>query len=141
MGKINFTQENQKRLEELAIKFLFNNLPVQGPLGSILRIDDLIHNTTINTLVSINSHLKKKISELEDIDEWTATEGDRWKLSRAKENQELVNLLIGYKRYAEELEEIETKKTELMHKIAELKDSQKTPAEKIAELEKELSTL
>ena len=141
MGKINFTNENKSRLEELALKFLFGNLPIQGPLGTVLRIEDLIHNTSINTLVSMNAHLKKSIATLETLDEWTCTDADKWKLERTKENQELVNLLIGYKRYLAEQEELELKKAELAAKIEELKDSQKTPAERIAELEKELANL
>ena len=34
MGKVNFTTENKSRLEELATKFLFSNLPIQGPMGT-----------------------------------------------------------------------------------------------------------
>ena len=141
MGKINFTAENKSRLEELALKFLFNNLPIQGPLGTVLRIEDLLHNTSINTLVSMNAHLKKSVSTLETLDEWTCTDADKWKLERTKENQELVNLLIGYKRYLAEQEELDLKKAELAAKIEELKESQKTPAERIAELESQLTNL
>ena len=49
MGKINFTKENMARLAELANKFLFGNLPIQGPVGTSLRVSDLLHNTTINS--------------------------------------------------------------------------------------------
>ena len=33
MGKVNFTTENKSRLEELATKFLFGNLPIHNPYG------------------------------------------------------------------------------------------------------------
>lgn len=141
MGKINFTTENKTRLEALCLKFLFNNLPIQGPLGTVLRIEDLLHNTSISTLTTMHTSLKKTVATLEDVDEWTSTDADKWKLERMKENLELVNLLIGYKRFLAEQEELAEKKADLAAKIAALKDSQKTPAERIAELEAELSTL
>ena len=141
MGKINFTTENKARLEELAIKFLFANLPIQGPLGTAMRIEDLLHNTTINTLVSMNSHLKKQIASMDDLDEWSCTDADKWRLERMKENQELVSLVIGYKKWMAEQEEISEKKAELAAKLDQLKESQKTPAERIAELEKQLADL
>ena len=141
MGKINFTAENKARLEALCLKFLFNNLPIQGPLGTVLRIEDLLHNTSISTLTTMHTSLKKTVATLEDVDEWTSTDADKWKLERMKENLELVNLLIGYKRFLAEQEEVAEKKADLAAKIAALKDSQKTPAERIAELEAELSTL
>lgn len=141
MGKINFTAENKTRLEALCLKFLFNNLPIQGPLGTVLRIEDLLHNTSISTLTTMHTSLKKTVATLEDVDEWTSTDSDKWKLERMKENLELVNLLIGYKRFLAEQEELAEKKADLAAKIAALKDSQKTPAERIAELEAELSTL
>lgn len=141
MGKVNFTTENKARLVELAIKFLFNNLPIQGPIGTSLRIEDLLHNTSINSLVSMNSHLKKQIATMDDLDEWSCTDADKWKLERIKETQELVSLTIGYKKYLAEQEELEEKKAALAAQIDSLKESQKTPAERIAELEKQLADL
>ena len=112
MGKINFTTENKARLKELAVKFLFDNLPIQGPMGTSMKIVDLLHNTTINTLVSMNSHLKKQIASMDDLDEWSCTDADKWRLERMKENQELVSLVIGYKKWIAEQEEVSEKKAE-----------------------------
>ena len=141
MGKVNFTTENKSRLEELATKFLFGNLPIQGPMGTSMRVEDLLHNTSVNSLVSMNSHLKKQIASMSDLDEWSCTDADTWKLERLKETQELVSLVIGYKKWLAEQEEISEKKAALAAQIDSLKDSQKTPAERIAELEKELASL
>ena len=141
MGKVNFTTENKSRLEELATKFLFGNLPIQGPMGTSMRVEDLLHNTSVNSLVSMNSHLKKQIASMSDLDEWSCTDADTWKLERLKETQELVSLVIGYKKWLAEQEEISEKKAALAAQIDSLKDSQKTPAERIAELEKELADL
>ena len=141
MGKVNFTTENKSRLEELATKFLFGNLPIQGPMGTSMRLNDLLHNTSISSLMSMNSHLKKQIASMSDLDEWSCTDADTWKLERLKETQELVSLVIGYKKWLAEQEEISEKKAVLAAQIDSLKESQKTPAERIAELEKELASL
>lgn len=141
MGKINFTTENKSRLEELATKFLFGNLPIQGPIGTSMRVEDLLHNTSVNSLVTMNSHLKKQIASMSDLDEWSCTDADTWKLERLKETQELVSLVIGYKKWLAEQEEISEKKAELAARIDALKESQKTPAERIAELESQLANL
>ena len=141
MGKINFTTENKSRLEELATKFLFGNLPIQGPIGTSMRVEDLLHNTSISSLVSMNSHLKKQIASMSDLDEWSCTDADTWKLERLKESQELVSLVIGYKKWLVEQEEISEKKAALAAQIDSLKESQKTPAERIAELESQLADL
>ena len=141
MGKVNFTTENKSRLEELATKFLFGNLPIQGPIGTAMRVEDLLHNTSVNSLVTMNSHLKKQIASMSDLDEWSCTDADTWKLERLKETQELVSLVIGYKKWLVEQEEISEKKAALAAQIDSLKESQKTPAERIAELEKQLADL
>lgn len=141
MGKINFTTENKSRLEELATKFLFGNLPIQGPIGTSMRVEDLLHNTSVNSLVTMNSHLKKQIASMSDLDEWSCTDADTWKLERLKESQELVSLVIGYKKWLVEQEEISEKKAALAAQIDSLKESQKTPAERIAELESQLADL
>lgn len=141
MGKVNFTTENKSRLEELATKFLFGNLPIQGPIGTSMRVEDLLHNTSVNSLVTMNSHLKKQIASMSDLDEWSCTDADTWKLERLKETQELVSLVIGYKKWLAEQEEISEKKAALAAQIDSLKESQKTPAERIAELESQLANL
>lgn len=141
MGKVNFTTENKSRLEELATKFLFGNLLIQGPMGTSMRVEDLLHNTSILSLVTMNSHLKKQIASMSDLDEWSCTDADTWKLERLKETQELVSLVIGYKKWLAEQEEISEKKAALAAQIDSLKESQKTPAERIAELESQLANL
>lgn len=139
--KINFTSENKSRLEELALKFLFNNVVFTVSLGTVINVVDLLHNTAIKSLVYIYTTLKKEIATLEESDRWSMTDTENKKLAMLKEKYEFVDLLIGYKKYCAELEEIEKKKIELAEKIDALKDSQKTPAERIAELEKQLSEL
>lgn len=141
MGKVNFTTENKARLIELATKSLFNNTPIKGGMGVSMTIVDLLHNTTIGSLITINSSLKKQIATMDDLDEWSCADTDKQKLEKIKENQELVSLTIGYKKWLAEQEELEERKAALAAQIDSLKESQKTPAERIAELEKQLADL
>ncbi len=102
---------------------------------------ELLHTTTINSLNSIRLALSNKIKQLESQDEWVASDSTAKQLDTAKEQKELVNLVIGYKRYRMEVEENAQKKAELTAKLKALKESQKSPEDKIKELEAELSAM
>ena len=137
--KINFTKEHMARLTDLAINALFNKVNVYTKLGQVLNIYELLHTTSINQLNEIKTGLSKKIEKIEDQDEWVAPDGD--KLQAMKDTKELVNLIIGWKRYNLELAENARKKEELTAKLTELKESQKTPEDRIKELEAQLKEL
>lgn len=137
--KINFTQEHYTKLIELATKALFDGEIFRTKLGQPLNIYELLHTTSINQLNEIKSNLTKKIEKIEEQDEWVAPDGE--KLQAMKDAKELVNLIIGWKRYNLELSENARKKEELTAKLAELKESQKTPEDRIKELEAQLKEL
>lgn len=140
-AKINFTDEHQKRLFDLATNMLFNGGIVKGLAGSTLTIFDLIHNTSVRTLSDINAGLRKEISRIETLDDWSMTDYQQKKLTTTKETQELVHLLIGYKKYLEQLDNDKSKLTELKAKRAELKKSTMTPEQQLAELDAEIASL
>src|SRR5688572_33416678 len=102
-AKINFTSDHLKRLFELATSMLFSGDTVKGLIGSQLTIYDLIHNTTVKTLGDIYTGLKKEISRIETLDEWSMTDYQQRKLVATKETAELVHLLIGYKKHNEQI--------------------------------------
>ena len=141
MAKINFTKENFARLQSLATEMLFNNEVILSRIGSPLTIIDLLHTTTIGTLNEIRLSLGKAIEKLENQDEWTSGDDTQKKLSELRTKKELVNLIIGYKRFNMENEANARKKAELEAKLKELKESQKTPEDRIKELEAEISQL
>jgi chromosome segregation ATPase len=120
---------------------LFTNETVVSRIGTPLNIVELIHTTTIGTLNEIRLSLGKVIDKLENQDEWTSTEDTQTKLEGLKLKKELVNLIIGYKRFNLENEANARKKAELEAKLKELKESQKTPEDRIKELEAEISQL
>lgn len=139
--KINFKKEHFDKLKELAVKALFNNDVIMGKLGTPINIIELMHCTTINSLNNIRLSLAKKIESLEGKDEWTSDEVNQGSLLKAKEQKELVNLIIGYKRYKQEIEDNKANKEALLEQLNELKESQKTPEDKIKELEEKLANI
>lgn len=137
--RINFTPEHLTRLKELSIDFLFNNKVIHSRLGNPMNIHELLHLTTINSLNNIRQECKSLVRRIEDKDEWIVC--DSIALKEAKESEELVNLIIGYKRYQNEQNSILRKKAALQEQLNELKESQKTPAERIAEIEAQIAQL
>ena len=137
--RINFTKSHMQRLLDLADAALFDKTVVTTKLGQQLNIYELLHTTSINQLNEIKLGLAKKIEKAESADEWVAPDND--KLQSMKDAKELVNLIIGWKRYNLELDENARKKKELIEKLAELKESQKTPEDRIKEIEAQLKEL
>lgn len=141
MAKINFTKEHFEKLKAYAVEMLFSNETINTKLGQPLSIVELLHTTTINTLNSIRLTLSKEIETIENQDEWVSGETSQRKLENLKAKKELVNLIIGYKRFTQEQHEIARERASLEDELIRLKESQKTPEDKIKELESKLETL
>lgn len=140
MGKINFTQQHKERMLELLGNMLLNNETVLSGFGTQLNAIDLLHTVTINSLNKIRISLGKQIETLENTDEWINTDNQS-KIKELSDKKELVNLIVGYKRFKEEEQEIKAKREQLQAKLAFLKDSQKTPEDKIKEVEEQIAEL
>lgn len=141
MAKINFTQEHFEKLKAYAVEMLFTQETVTTKLGQALNIVELLHTTTINTLNGIRLQLAKEIEAIENQDEWVSGEVSQRKLEILKAKKELVNLIIGYKRFIQEQAEIARERASLEDELVRLKDSQKTPEDKIKEIESKLEAL
>lgn len=141
MAKINFKKEHFDKMLNLAVGMLIRNEVVTTKMGQPLNIVELLHTTTIGTLMDIKKSLSKKIENLEDQDEWIESNTNQVNLTRYKNQKELVNLIIGWKRFMLEASEAAKRKQELESKLKELKDSQKTPEDKIKEIEAELASM
>ena len=139
MVKINFNKEHETKLDALAIKMLKENGVIRTPMGQVLNIVELMHTTSINQLNNIRTSLLKAIQKKEEGDEWIET--DTSALDEMKDAKELVNLIIGWKRKNIEIAENKAKKAELTKKLTELKESTKTPEDRIKEMEAELAAL
>lgn len=141
MGKINFTKEHFERMKELAVDMLLNNESVTTKMGQILNISELFHTTTVGTLNNIKLGLAKKIEDAENKDEWVSDVLDSKYLNLLRKQKELVNLIIGWKRYNMEKETIKSERKALEEELNRLKESQKTPEDKIKELEEKIKGL
>lgn len=141
MAKVNFKKEHFDKMKSLALTFLLDNKVVYNKFNQPINIVELLHCTTINSLNTIRLSLTKQIEALESQDEWASSSVSQVKLDSIKEAKELVNLIIGYKRHLVEVEEIAERREFLSSVLESLKESQKTPEDKIKELEAELSSL
>lgn len=141
MAKINFTQEHFEKLKAYAVEMLFTQETVTTKLGQTLNIVELLHTTTINTLNGIRLQLSKEIETIENQDEWISGNTSQRKLENLKAKKELVNLIIGYKRFVQEQTEIARERAHLEDELSRLKESQKTPEDKIKEIESKLNDL
>ena len=140
MAKVNFSKEHKERMEKLLLDMLMSNGIIQHKM-IVLDVVNLLHTTTINTLNSIRLDISKKITELENADEWVSSSRDQERLEMFKSRKELVNLIIGYKRWQDEQESIKQARKLLMEELEDLKEAQKTPDDKIKELEEKLANL
>ena len=141
MQKINFTKEHFEKMCSLLLTMLLSNNTVNSKLGTPINVVELLHTTTINSLNDIRLALSNKIKRLENQDGWVTSGSTAKQLDTVRAQEELVNLVIGYKRYRMEVEENAQKKAELTAKLKALKESQKSPEDKIKELEAELSAM
>ncbi len=141
MTKINFTKKHFDKMCSLLLTMLLNNNTVNSRFGTPINVVELLHTTTINSLNNIRIALSNKIKQFENQDEWVASDSIAKQLDTVVVQKELVNLIIGYKRYRMEVEESAQKKAELTAKLKALKESQKSPEDKIKELETELSDI
>lgn len=141
MQKINFTKEHFEKMCSLLLTMLLNNNIVNSKLGTPINVVELLHTTTINSLNDIRLALSNKIKRLENQDGWVTSGSTAKQLDTVRAQEGLVNLVIGYKRYRMEVEENAQKKAELTAKLKALKESQKSPEDKIKELEAELSAM
>ena len=140
-NKINFTKEHQAKLANMALSALFNNTTFNTNMGGTCGISELLHQTTVNSLLQMKQNLDKKIASREAADEWSMTDTEQKSLTELKSKSELINLVIGWKKFVAYQNEITKEKEELDKKIADLKESTKTPEDKIKELEAQRAAL
>ena len=137
--KINFTKQNYQDLVNLVAQAAMNHVVINTKMGQPLDIVALLHTTSINTLNDIKASLVKKIRNIEDRDEWVEADPDE--LTAIKAQKELVNLVVGWKRWTMEINANKQKKAELTKKLDALKESTKTPEDRIKEMEAQIAAM
>ena len=125
-----FTKTHFDNLSQLIIEALFKDKTFYNNLNMPITVYDLVNNTTINSLTSMYSKALRKLNEVEQQNEWKETD-----TTELIKTTQLLNLLIGYKTYANEVKERKEKKKLLEEKLNTLKEESKSPEEKIKEIE------
>lgn len=125
-----FTKTHFDNLSQLIIEALFKDKTFYNNLNMPITVYDLVNNTTINSLTSMYSKALRKLNEVEQQNEWKETD-----TTELIKTTQLLNLLIGYKTYSNEVEERKKKKKLLEEKLNTLKEASKSPEEKIKEIE------
>lgn len=97
--KINFTKEHFIRMNDLLMEMLLDNRTINNSMGQPLNVVELLHTTTVNSLNRIRLDVATQIKNLENEDEWVATSETQNRLNTLKKDKELLNLIIGYKRF------------------------------------------
>ena len=125
-----FTKTHFDNLSQLIIEALFKDKTFYNNLNMPITIYDLVNNTTINSLTSMYSKALRKLNEVEQQNEWKETD-----TTELIKTTQLLNLLIGYKTYSNEVKERKEKRKLLEEKLNTLKEASKSPEEKIKEIE------
>lgn len=141
--KINFTAEHKTKLEKLFLSLSFTGHMLSGKFGAnSLSPYDLLHNASVSTLRSLHSQLKNEIAKTEaDEDEWTTSSYQQQQLSLKKKWKEFIHLVIGWKKAEQEKADNRAAVKNMKAKLAELKESTKTPEEQIKELEDSIAAM
>ena len=125
-----FTKTHFDNLSQLIIEALFKDKTFYNNLNMPITVYDLVNNTTINSLTSMYSKALRKLNEVEQQNEWKETD-----TTELIKTTQLLNLLIGYKTYSNEVKERKEKRKLLEEKLNTLKEESKSPEEKIKEIE------
>lgn len=141
MARINFTQDHMTRLQELALEMLMTNLTVKGPLGTIFNIHQLLHETTTNTLQTMYANIKKEIEKINNLDTWSQTDYQQQKVKSLTAVSELINLIIGYKKYQVQLNNEKAEIDSLKAELKELKKQNMSPEEQIKAIEQKIMAM
>lgn len=141
MQKINFSKEHHDQLKSMLTAMLFNNEVIKGMAGTEINAYQLLHQTTTKTLQNLYVNVIKEIETNSKLDRWSMTDYQQSKLDSLKRTGDLLDLLIGYKKWLAQSEANASKLKDLRNTLAEMKDQKKTPEEKMAEIEKQISEL
>ena len=125
-----FTKTHFDNLSQLIIEALFKDKTFYNNLNMPITVYDLVNNTTINSLTSMYSKALRKLNEVEQQNEWKETD-----TTELIKTTQLLNLLIGYKTYSNEVKERKEKRKLLEEKLNTLKEASKSHEEKIKEIE------
>lgn len=139
---INFTSEQRTRLQALIGELTFSGETFAGKFGSTQYTPwDFINTCTANVCETAYNAAKRTRAAAEKDDPWATDSTDSERIAQLQRWEDFLFLVWGYNRWKLEDKIRQAKKEALSTKLADLKEENKTPAEKIAELEAELAAM
>ena len=140
---INFTSEQKTKLGELLVALTFSGETFSNKFNASAAYTpwDFLNTCTPNTLEQSYNAAKRTRSAAEKEDPWAAASADAERVEQLKRWEEFLFLAWGYSRWKLDEATRNTKKERLAAQLTRLKEENKTPAERIAELEAELAAV
>lgn len=143
MAEVLFTPEHLAELKTIYSDLSFEAKTIGTGIGGAAQLNpfELLNETTTQTLTNIRASCRAQLAKHQDQDEWTASTATAAKIESLKRWERFVHLLLGHKSFKAEQAALEAKKKTLTANLAKLKEENKTPAERMKELEEELAKL
>ena len=139
---INFTTEQKDRLAALIAILTFTGETIDGTFGSnALTPWDAINVCTPSTLEALYNKDKRAKNAAEKENKWQAAPADAETAERLKIWEEFLDLAWGYSLWKLDRANVEKLKARKQADLDKLVQENKTPAERIAELQAELAAL
>lgn len=138
--KINFTKEHLAALKANIAELVLRGTIIPGPVGQSYDIFNIVNTLSTTSLRTISAFLQKKKAGLSVDDEWVENP-HKAEVEELQFVIDTISLVIGYKLKNIEIEDNLREKARLEKQLNELKESQKTPAELIAELEAKITAI
>ena len=136
-----FTEKNKVALAAMIAAATFENWTFQNNFGSVIDIQSLLHNTTLNTLKNILFALKRKKTSLEESTSWEQTAEQEHELQVLETKIELVDYIIGYRIFLSNDEKTQATIAAYEQEIAQIKKETMKPEDRVKELEDKIKSL
>ena len=136
-----FTEKNKVALAAMIAAATFENWTFQNNFGSVIDIQSLLHNTSLNTLKSILTTLKRKKTSFEESTSWEQTPEQEHELQVLETKIELVDYIIGYRIFLSNDEKTQATIAAYEAEIAKIEQETMKPEDRIKELKSKIDAL
>lgn len=130
-----FTKENYNRMCELILKAVLQNVVIQGDFNQPYGVQELLHNFPISEIEKKQKALENKASKIGNKSKWRVTDEDNAEKDRLNEVAEMLDLMAAYRYTLEDMAKLKAKLEANQETINALKEANKTPEQRQADLE------
>lgn len=130
-----FIKENYNRMCELILKAVLQNVVIQGDFNQPYGVQELLHNFPISEIEKKQKALENKASKIGNKSKWRTTDEDNAEKDRLNEVAEMLDLMAAYRYTLEDRAKLKAKLEANQETINALKEANKTPEQRQADLE------